>query len=59
MGRSFRHAGQDTAFFYDSPLNDVFVANPAANGKPNNELLWASIRQTISDFLITTWRTGA
>jgi hypothetical protein len=27
--------------------------------EPNNELLWASIRQTISDFLITTWRTGA
>jgi len=27
--------------------------------EPNNELLWASIRQTITDFLITTWRTGA
>ena len=27
--------------------------------EPNNELLWASVRQTITDFLITTWRTGA
>ncbi len=27
--------------------------------EPNNERLWASIRQTIEDFLITVWRTGA
>ena len=27
--------------------------------EPNNEALWANIRQTISDFLLTTWRTGA
>ncbi|MCX4695772.1 phage tail sheath subtilisin-like domain-containing protein [Streptomyces sp. NBC_01408] len=27
--------------------------------EPNNERLWASVRQTIEDFLIATWRTGA
>ena len=27
--------------------------------EPNNEALWANIRQTVSDFLVTTWRTGA
>ncbi len=27
--------------------------------EPNNEQLWASIRQTIEDFLVTVWRTGA
>jgi phage tail sheath protein FI len=27
--------------------------------EPNNERLWRSIRQTIEDFLIATWRTGA
>jgi len=27
--------------------------------EPNNEALWANIRQTISDFLLVTWRTGA
>ena len=27
--------------------------------EPNNEQLWASIRQTIEDFLLVTWRTGA
>ncbi|WP_433157870.1 phage tail sheath family protein [Kribbella sp. CA-247076] len=27
--------------------------------EPNNERLWGSIRQTIEDFLITVWRTGA
>jgi hypothetical protein len=27
--------------------------------EPNNERLWASIRQTIEDFLLATWRTGA
>ena len=27
--------------------------------EPNNEQLWASIRQTITDFLLTVWRTGA
>ncbi|MFT3971758.1 MAG: phage tail sheath subtilisin-like domain-containing protein [Micropruina sp.] len=27
--------------------------------EPNNERLWASIRQAIEDFLITVWRTGA
>jgi phage tail sheath protein FI len=27
--------------------------------EPNNEALWANIRQTISDFLLATWRTGA
>jgi phage tail sheath protein FI len=27
--------------------------------EPNNERLWASIRQTIEDFLLTVWRTGA
>ena len=27
--------------------------------EPNNEQLWASIRQTIEDFLLAVWRTGA
>ncbi|MGH3824083.1 MAG: phage tail sheath family protein [Pseudonocardiaceae bacterium] len=27
--------------------------------EPNNERLWASIRQTIEDFLLVTWLTGA
>jgi phage tail sheath protein FI len=27
--------------------------------EPNNERLWASIRETIEDFLVATWRTGA
>ncbi|WP_255768586.1 phage tail sheath family protein [Pseudarthrobacter sulfonivorans] len=27
--------------------------------EPNNERLWASIRQSIEDFLLTAWRTGA
>lgn len=27
--------------------------------EPNNERLWGSIRQTIEDFLLTVWRTGA
>ena len=27
--------------------------------EPNNERLWASIRQTIEDFLLVTWRSGA
>lgn len=27
--------------------------------EPNNERLWRSIRQTIEDFLLVTWRTGA
>ena len=27
--------------------------------EPNNERLWANIRQTIEDFLLTVWRTGA
>jgi phage tail sheath protein FI len=27
--------------------------------EPNNERLWASIRQTVEDFLLETWRTGA
>ena len=27
--------------------------------EPNNERLWASIRQTVEDFLVVTWRTGA
>jgi hypothetical protein len=27
--------------------------------EPNNERLWASIRQSIEDFLLVTWRTGA
>lgn len=27
--------------------------------EPNNERLWASIRQSIEDFLLTVWRTGA
>ncbi|WP_329104892.1 phage tail sheath family protein [Streptomyces sp. NBC_01439] len=27
--------------------------------EPNNERLWASVRQTVEDFLIATWRTGA
>jgi phage tail sheath protein FI len=27
--------------------------------EPNNERLWASIRQTVEDFLLATWRTGA
>ncbi|WP_327361210.1 MULTISPECIES: phage tail sheath family protein [unclassified Streptomyces] len=27
--------------------------------EPNNERLWASVRQTVEDFLISVWRTGA
>ena len=27
--------------------------------EPNNERLWASIRQSVEDFLVVTWRTGA
>jgi hypothetical protein len=27
--------------------------------EPNNEALWARVRQTISNFLTTVWRTGA
>ncbi|GAA1032435.1 hypothetical protein GCM10009557_30920 [Virgisporangium ochraceum] len=27
--------------------------------EPNNERLWASIRQTIEDFLLSVWQTGA
>jgi phage tail sheath protein FI len=27
--------------------------------EPNNERLWASITQTIKDFLLVTWKTGA
>jgi len=27
--------------------------------EPNNEALWANIRQTVSDFLLVTWRSGA
>lgn len=27
--------------------------------EPNNEALWASIRQSVQDFLLATWRTGA
>jgi phage tail sheath protein FI len=27
--------------------------------EPNNERLWRNIRQTIEDFLVVTWRTGA
>jgi phage tail sheath protein FI len=27
--------------------------------EPNNERLWASIRQSIEDFLLVTWRSGA
>lgn len=27
--------------------------------EPNNERLWASVRQTVEDFLIAVWRTGA
>jgi len=27
--------------------------------EPNNERLWASVRQSIEDFLLATWRTGA
>jgi len=27
--------------------------------EPNNERLWGSIRQTIEDFLVATWTTGA
>jgi phage tail sheath protein FI len=27
--------------------------------EPNNERLWASVRQTVEDFLLVTWRTGA
>lgn len=27
--------------------------------EPNNERLWASVRQTVSDFLVATWGTGA
>lgn len=27
--------------------------------EPNNELLWARVRQSVSDFLTGTWRTGA
>jgi len=27
--------------------------------EPNNERLWANIRQSVEDFLVTVWRTGA
>ena len=27
--------------------------------EPNNEALWASVRQSVEDFLLATWRTGA
>ena len=27
--------------------------------EPNNEALWANIRQTITDFLLVTWKSGA
>ena len=27
--------------------------------EPNNERLWANIRNTIEDFLLVTWKTGA
>lgn len=27
--------------------------------EPNNELLWARVRQSVSDFLADTWRSGA
>jgi phage tail sheath protein FI len=27
--------------------------------EPNNERLWANIRETISDFLVSEWRSGA
>ncbi|MEU2393284.1 phage tail sheath subtilisin-like domain-containing protein [Streptomyces sp. NPDC007369] len=27
--------------------------------EPNNERLWASVRQSVEDFLFATWRTGA
>lgn len=27
--------------------------------EPNNERLWSSIRQSVEDFLLTVWRTGA
>jgi len=27
--------------------------------EPNNEMLWARVRQSVSDFLADTWRTGA
>ncbi|MFJ3204917.1 phage tail sheath family protein [Streptomyces sp. NPDC086989] len=27
--------------------------------EPNNERLWASVRQTVEDYLISVWRTGA
>ena len=27
--------------------------------EPNNERLWANIRQTLEDFLVVTWKTGA
>jgi phage tail sheath protein FI len=27
--------------------------------EPNNEALWASVKQSIEDFLLATWRTGA
>ncbi|GAA1996240.1 phage tail sheath family protein [Microbacterium pumilum] len=27
--------------------------------EPNNHRLWASIRQSVEDFLVTVWRTGA
>lgn len=27
--------------------------------EPNNERLWASVRQSIEDFLVSVWRTGA
>ncbi|KJK59270.1 phage tail sheath family protein [Saccharothrix sp. ST-888] len=27
--------------------------------EPNNERLWASVRQSVEDFLLATWKTGA
>ena len=43
----------------------IYVEKSIFNGtqwvvfEPNNEQLWALVRQTISAFLTTVWRTGA
>lgn len=37
----------------------IDLATQFAVFEPNNERLWSSIRQSIEDFLIVTWRSGA
>jgi uncharacterized protein len=37
----------------------IDLATQFAVFEPNNERLWSSIRQSIEDFLLVTWRSGA